>query len=95
MPLTGCQHVATQIFLCLAKIGEKSIFWIPNLIFDDFIEFYAQKLTRLPILVKIGALLRFGLVLAMWYLLVTGGQQVATRGIKRADIGAKMRVRKF
>ena len=63
--------MATQIFLCLAEIGEKSIFWIPKLIFDDFIEFYAQKLTRLPILVKIGALLRFGLVLAMWYLLVT------------------------
>ena len=57
--------------------------------------FYAQKLTRLPILVKIGALLRFGLVLAMWYLLVTGGQQVATRGAERVAIGAKMRVRKF
>ena len=87
--------MATQIFLCLAEIGEKSIFWIPKLIFDDFIEFYAQKLTRLPILVKIGALLRFGLVLAMWYLLVTGGQQVATRGAIRVGIGAKMRVRKF
>ena len=57
--------------------------------------FYAQKLIRLPILANIGALLRFGLVLAMRHLLVTGGQQVATRGAERVAIGAKMRVRKF
>ena len=95
IPLTGGQQVATQIFLCLAENPEKSIFWIPNLIFDDFIVFYAQKLIRLPILVNIGALLRFGLVLATRHLLVTGGQQLATRGAERVAIGAKMRVRKF
>ena len=87
--------MATKIFLCLAEIGENSIFWIPKLIFDDFIEFYAQKLTRLPILVKIGALLRIGLVLAMWHLLATGGQQLATRGAEWVAIDAKMCVRKF
>ena len=87
--------MATQIFLCLAKNPQKSIFWIPNLIFDDFIVFYAQKLIRLPILVKIGALLRIGLVLATRHLLVTGGQQLATRGAERVAIDAKIRVRKF
>ena len=86
IPLTGGQQVATQIFLCLAENPEKSIFWIPNLIFDDFIVFYAQKLIRLPILVNIGALLRFGLVFA------TRHQQVATRGVEQVG---KMRVRKF
>ena len=95
IPLTGGQQVATQIFLCLGENPEKSIFWILNLIFDDFIVFYAQKLIRLPILVTIGALLRFGLVLATRHLLVTRGQQVATRGAERVAIGAKMRVRKF
>ena len=93
--LADGQQVAPEIFLCLAEIGEKSIFWFPKFIFDDFIEFYAQKLARLPILVKIGAHLRFGLVLAMWYLLVPGGQQVATRGAERVGIGAKMCIRKF
>ena len=87
--------MVTQIFLCLAKNPQKSIFWIPNLIFDDFIVFYAQKLIRLPILVKIGALLRIGLVLATRHLLATGGQQLAIRGAERVAIGAKMRVRKF
>ena len=31
----------------------------------------------------------------MWYLLVTGGQQVATRGAKRIGVAAKMCVMKF
>ena len=87
--------MASRWPLRLAENPEKSIFWIPNLIFDDFIVFYAQKLIRLPILVKIGALLRFCLVLATWHLLVTGGQQAATRGAEQVAIGAKMRVRKF
>ena len=85
--------MATQIFLCLAENPEKSIFWIPNLIFDDFIVFYAQKMTRLPILVNIRVLLRFDLVLATRHLLVTGGQQVATHGAEQVGSGAKMRVR--
>ena len=87
--------MATQIFLCLAEIRKESIFWIPNLIFDDFIVFYAQKFPRLPILVKIGALLRFGLVLAMRHLLVMGGQQVASRSAEQVDSGTKISVRKF
>ncbi len=95
IPLTGGQQVATQIFLCLAENPEKSIFWIPNLIFDDFIVFYAQKLVRLPILVNIGVPLRFGLVLATRHLLVTGGQQLATFGAERVAFGARMRLRKF
>ena len=87
--------MATQIFLCFAENPKKSIFWILNLIFDDFIVFYAQRLTRLPILVKIGALLRFGLVLAMWHLLMLGDQQVTTRRAKLVGSGAKICIRKF
>ena len=75
--------------------SSKIVFGIQKTIFDDYIVFYTLKLIRLPILVKIGALLSFWLVLAIWYLLVTGGQQVATRGAERVGIGAKMRVRKF
>ena len=47
-------------------------------------------------LVKIGALLRFGLVLlALCYVLVMGGQQVATHGAKLVGVGPKIGVRKF
>ena len=62
IPLTGGQQVATQIFPLLSRHGEKNIFLIPKLIFDDSIVIYAQKLTRVPIFIKIGAFLEFELL---------------------------------
>ena len=57
--------------------------------------FYAQKLVRVPIFVKIGAFLKIGLVYVARYLPATGDQPVATGGTERIGNGAKMCMRKF
>ena len=61
--------------LCLADIGK-------ILFYHDSIVLYARKFWS-----KLEHFGDFGLVLAMWYLLVTGGKQVATCGAKRVGIG--------